>query len=149
MKIQLLVALFTLMTLSSYTQEVVLKDGWYEIDRTQENILRIDSSTRELLSIKKNSVIEVSHFKSYKLSTDLQGEDYVAVYFDTEGTEKWRKMTKNAIGFKIVFILDNEIFSSPLVNAEITVGVCAFNKNQYNQGKWHKLEKILSKLQKK
>jgi preprotein translocase subunit SecD len=139
-----------MIAVSSYAQneeeqEVILKDGWYELDRKQGKVIRKEPFVGKLLSINPKAVIQVSHFESYH--EYRPGE--IAVYFDTIGTEKWRKMTKNSIGFKIVFILDNEVFYSPLVNSEITTGVCTFTKTTYTKESWYKLEKIIDKLKKR
>jgi preprotein translocase subunit SecD len=145
------VFLFALITASSYTQEkaekeIVLADGWYRLDEKKGNVIRSFPITEESFSLSSVPSVEVVHFESYKRYVNSQGNTEVVVFFDATGKEKWRIATKNSVGYRLVFVLDNTVFYAPYVSAEITAGVCVFTKNNYNHGDWQKLEEILAKL---
>ncbi len=49
-------------------------------------------------------------------------QPYISLRFDEEGTALFAQATKENIGKPIAIILDNEVISAPIVNAEITDG---------------------------
>jgi preprotein translocase subunit SecD len=47
----------------------------------------------------------------------------IEIYFTMEGARKWADMTKNNIGKSVAFVIDDLVYSMPLVNGEIKGGV--------------------------
>lgn len=149
MNSKLILLFFALITVSSYAQEkaqkeIVLVDGWYELDHKGDDVQRLDPFGT-LLPINPKAVAEASHFVSFS----RYAPNKVAIYFDSVGAEKWRKITKNSIGTRVVFILDNKIFYATDVLSEITGGVCVFSKTKHTEEMWSKLEKIIAQLKEK
>lgn len=150
MTLKLTIFLFAVITVTTYAQEdIILEDGWYQIDEKKGSVVRSFPKTKESFSLSSKPSVKVMHFESYKRYVDIEGNPEVVVYFDTVGKEKFQMATKKSIGYRLVFVLDNAIFYAPYVSTEITAGVCVFTKNNYNHGDWQKLEKILAKLKEK
>lgn len=51
----------------------------------------------------------------------------VEIYFNMKGSNKWADLTKNSIGKTLAFIIDDMIYTMPLINAEIRNGVAVIN----------------------
>jgi preprotein translocase subunit SecD len=51
----------------------------------------------------------------------------VYLYFNYPGARKWAEMTKNNTGKMVAFVIDNLVYSIPLVNAEIKSGTAMIN----------------------
>lgn len=47
----------------------------------------------------------------------------VDIEFNLKGARKWADMTKNNVGNTIAFVIDNQIYAIPKVNAEIKRGI--------------------------
>jgi len=74
--------------------------------------------SRAIISLQNKPFIDISDVK-----TTIAQENAVEVRFTFRGSKRWAKMTKTNTGKSIAFVVNNEIWSLPVVNAEIRSGV--------------------------
>jgi preprotein translocase subunit SecD len=97
-----------------------------QFDLSKENIklVKMVQSTDEeqkykaLAAIRPNTVISMSSIKK----TKANGNN-VEIYFNLKGAIDWADFTKQNIGKSIAFIIDNQIYSIPVINGEIKQGI--------------------------
>ena len=70
-----------------------------------------------IVAINPSPVIDISYIKK----TKAKGNN-VEIYFNFEGATKWANLTKQNVGKSIAFIIDDQIYSMPVINAEIKNG---------------------------
>jgi SecD/SecF fusion protein len=75
-----------------------------------------------VVAIRPNSVIDNAYIKK----TKVNGKN-VEIYFNLEGANKWSDLTKQNIGKSVAFIIDNQIYTMPVINAEIRNGIAILN----------------------
>lgn len=75
-----------------------------------------------IVAIRPNSIIDNSYIKT----TKVNGNN-VEIYFNLEGANKWSDLTKQNIGKPVAFIIDNQIYTMPVINAEIRNGIAILN----------------------
>ena len=131
--------LFLLVVLISNSQETstnkkVLENGWYTLS-TREGIKRTDPVSGVDFYLNEKPIVTVNQFETYQLWT-RDSQLNVSIWFDQIGTENWRIATKKSTGSQLIFILNDQIFSSPYVNSEITAGVCLFTQTKSNRNEW-------------
>jgi len=78
-------------------------------------IVKEEQEKDELLTNKNIETVRIS-------SNDYNKGEFVAVSFEEEGSELWRKMTKKNIGKFISIISENKALSTPIINGVITGG---------------------------
>ena len=81
-----------------------------------------DGKYYALVAVKRSSLIENSDINN----TNIKGQN-VEIHFNLKGASKWADMTKNNIGNRVAFIIDNQICTMPVVNAEIKTGDAIIN----------------------
>ncbi|WPP51928.1 protein translocase subunit SecDF [Catalinimonas niigatensis] len=57
------------------------------------------------------------------------GKPSVAMQMNTEGSRKWKKMTSENIGHRIAIVLDDQVYSAPVVQTEIPNGNSSISGN--------------------
>ena len=84
----------------------------------------IDKDNRyyAIVATKLNPVIVNSDIKNAK-----NNSNNVEIYFNMKGSNKCADLTKNSIGKTLAFIIDDMIYTMPLINAEIRNGVAVIN----------------------
>jgi hypothetical protein len=75
-----------------------------------------------LAAVRPNTVISMSAIKKSKVNGNN-----VMIYFDLDGAKEWADFTKHNVGKSIAFIIDNQIYSMPLINAEIKQGIAVIS----------------------
>ena len=60
---------------------------------------------------------------------DQYGKAAVSMQMNATGAKKWRKLTKESIGKRIAIVLDNYVYSAPVVNSEIPNGSSQISGN--------------------
>jgi preprotein translocase subunit SecD len=75
-----------------------------------------------VVAIMPGSGIDNSHIKK----TQAKGNN-VEIYFNFEGAKKWAEMTRQNIGKTVAFVIDNQIYTMPLINGETLNGVALIN----------------------
>lgn len=115
------------------------------ISNTDLNILELDFSKDNIQLLKTFNTVDTSRInyaidpgKEYyaiaalKLNPVMNTADlritkpngnHVDIEFNLKGAKKWADMTKNNVGNTIAFVIDNQIYSMPLVNSEINRGI--------------------------
>ncbi len=71
-----------------------------------------------VIALKKNPIIVISDIQKTVLH-----EGSVEIRFTFKGAKKWAKMTKQNVGKMVAFVINGEIWSLPIVNAQIKSGV--------------------------
>ena len=75
-----------------------------------------------LVAVRQEPVLDNSHIQK----TRYTGQR-IEIYFTMEGARKWADMTKNNVGKSVAFVIDDLIYSMPLVNHEIKSGVAVIS----------------------
>ena len=98
-----------------------LSKGNYKFVKT---IYPVDKDQRyyAIAAIRPGSVIDNSHIKKTKANVNN-----VEIYFNMEGANRWAELTKKNIGNTVALIIDNQIYSMPVVNGEIRNGIALIN----------------------
>ncbi len=122
-----------------------LYNGWYFISEERNEFKRIDRKTGDIYYINPKPIVIPENFKSYEEFEHPHGSKGISVLFDSFGTKQWANATDLATGSQLIFILNDKILLSPLVNSQITGGVCAFWKDEHTESEWSELRKILTK----
>ena len=76
-----------------------------------------------IVALKTNPGIDNSDIKKTKCNGNM-----VEIYFNSKGAEKWAELTRKNIGNSVAFIIDNQIYSMPIVNGEIKNGIALINE---------------------
>jgi len=95
-------------------QDYIIVQTIYPVDKEQKYYA--------IAAIRPNSVIDNSYIKT----TKVKGNN-VEIYFNMEGANKWSDLTKQNIGKPVAFIIDNQIYTMPVINAEIRNGIAIIN----------------------
>jgi preprotein translocase subunit SecD len=75
-----------------------------------------------IVALKGNPVISNSDIQKTKGKNQN-----VEIYFKLDGAKKWANLTKNSIGNAVAFIIDDQIYTMPKINAEIKNGAALIN----------------------
>jgi len=86
------------------------------------NTVDKDNKFYAVVAIKPNPVIVNSDINKTK-----NNKNNVEIYFNLKGAKKWADLTKKNIGKTLAFIIDNQIYTMPLINTEIRNGVALIN----------------------
>ncbi|MEN8905401.1 MAG: hypothetical protein ABF289_05530 [Clostridiales bacterium] len=97
-----------------------------QFDFTKENIKLVktfyttdsDNEHYAIVAIKPNAVINISDIKKTKATGNN-----VQIIFNSNGAEKWAKITKNNAGNTVAIVINNQIFSMPRILGEIKEGI--------------------------
>ena len=95
-------------------ENVKLVKTIYTVDNEQKNY--------GIVALKSNPGIDNSDIKKTKSNGNK-----VEIYFNSKGANKWAELTRKNIGNSLAFIIDNQIYSMPLVNGEIKNGMALIN----------------------
>ena len=71
-----------------------------------------------IVAVRPDPVIDNSDIKRTKVNGNM-----VEIYFNMEGARKWAELTKQNVGNMVAFIIDNQIYTMPVINNEIRNGV--------------------------
>ncbi len=104
----------TCLCLDFSSDSLKLVKTFYTIDK--------DNRYYAIVATKLNPVIVNSDIKNAK-----NNSNNVEIYFNMKGSNKWADLTKNSIGKTLAFIIDDMIYTMPLINAEIRNGVAVIN----------------------
>ncbi|MET2985323.1 SecDF P1 head subdomain-containing protein [Aureibaculum conchae] len=122
-----------------------LANGWYTTLSKENEFKRLYNKTSDEYFINPKPIVLPDNFSISEEYENNQGVKTIAVYFDQSGTDSWSKATDYNIGLHLIFILDNEILSAPLVNSQITNGASAFWKNELTEKQWKKIKEIVTR----
>ena len=96
------------------------------VDLSNENLklvrtvftVDIGQKHHAVFAIRSKPAIDNSHIKK----TSTSGNS-VVIRFTTEGAREWSRLTKINLGNVVVFVIDNQVYSMPVIRAEIKNGV--------------------------
>ncbi len=102
----------------------------YQIDLSKENFklaktfYTVDNEQKYygIVALKSIPGIDNSDIKRTKCNGNK-----VEIYFNSKGADKWAELTRKNIGNSVAFIIENQIYSIPLVNGEIKNGIALIN----------------------
>lgn len=120
-----------------------LADGWYSISSASNKFLRIDPKTGTELFINPIPIVTPNNFIKAEEFEANSGAHGLAIYFDEPGAMDWEKATNTYSGSRLVFILDNEILTIPIINSKITNGVCVFWQSELSDSDWMRIKKVI------
>ena len=97
-----------------------------QLDLSKENIklVKMIPMTNEeqkyclIVGIRPNTVFSLSSIKK----TKANGNN-VEIYFNSKGATDWADFTKQNIGKSIAFVIDNQVYSIPILNGAIKQGI--------------------------
>ena len=123
--------------------------GWYYVIGTKNDFSYQLNKSYEVYHLDPNPIAIKVNIKSteiYEASYPGQLPEHfgLKIQLDDFGASKWADATQKAIGKKLAFILDNQLIYTGLVNAQITGGITAINRPEYNK---KELEAIKAKLE--
>jgi hypothetical protein len=122
-----------------------LEDGWYETSKTPNEFKRMFKKNVKEFYINPEPKILPENFKKIKESQNYEGRETIVVKFDKFGKEAWAKTTEENISSNLIFILDNEILSAPVVQGIITSGVCSFSKDDITYAQLTSLRNMVNR----
>ena len=102
----------------SFTDSLFVESGSPEMNLM---LTRVQPSRREpyaVIALRENPTIIISD-----INKTIPSEKSIEIRFTYKGAKKWAKMTKQNVGKMVAFVINDEIWSLPLVNAEIKSGV--------------------------
>lgn len=99
----------TCLRLDFSSDNLKLVKTFYTVDK--------DNSFYAIVATKLNPVLDNSDIKNTKSNSNN-----VKIYFNMKGSNKWAELTKKNIGKTLAFIIDNQIYTMPLINTEIRNG---------------------------
>ncbi len=71
-----------------------------------------------IVAVKQEPVLNLSDVRE----TKSRGQN-VEIYFTLEGARKWAEMTEGNMGRNVAFVIDDHVYSMPLINGVIKSGV--------------------------
>jgi hypothetical protein len=75
-----------------------------------------------LVALKDHPVITLADIrKTRRKSRDVE------IFFNQAGAKKWAEMTEDNTGKKVAFVVDDRVYSLPLIHARINYGVALIN----------------------
>ena len=87
--------------------------------RKSKSITVIGSSNFDIIiAVKNNPTITNSDIQKTRNKGMM-----VEIHFNIEGARKWAEMTKDNIGKMVAFVIDEQVYSMPMINGEIRNGI--------------------------
>ncbi|MBE0651638.1 MAG: hypothetical protein IH595_12470 [Bacteroidales bacterium] len=87
-----------------------------------------DQKYYAIVAISPNAVINNNNISK----AEADGNN-VTLYFNFTGSKKWADLTKKNIGNQLAFVIDNQIYSMPLINGEIRNGMAIISGFKSNK----------------
>lgn len=122
----------------------ILTDGWYQTSKNNKDFKRI-SEYGEIYYLDPRPVILTDNFESYGYYVNSDGDPGIKIQLDKTGIREWKNTTERNIGLHLIFVLDNKIIHSPLVNQPITNGLTVFFFSKLTE---KQLKKIINQVKK-
>jgi preprotein translocase subunit SecD len=104
----------TCLRLDFSSNNLKLVKTFYTIDK--------DNRYYAIVATKLNPVLDNSDINNTK-----SNRNSVEIYFNMKGANKWADLTKLNIGKTLAFIINEKIYSMPVISAEIRNGVALIN----------------------
>lgn len=98
--------------------DVVFKPGTKPFDESGDwyELFALKKTTRE------GVILDGSVITEAKADSDNQGAHVIYLQMNDEGARQWARLTKDNIGKCIAIVVDDKVYSAPLVHSEIIGG---------------------------
>ena len=123
-----------------------LVTGWYYLTDRENGIEKTLKGTEESYSIDPTPIVTVDNFTDLEIYQSDYGDYGLTIRLDEKGTEDWSVATGKSIDQKLALIIDNELYFTPTVNAQIDVGITALNRGDLTE---EELKAIKLKIEEK
>jgi len=136
--------LFVPITFLGQSIGTTLKTGWYYLSNQETEFKRQRDKSSEIFYINPDVIVPVEQFEELSIvENEYDGTKYssLIIRFNKNGTENWSNATKESIGNRVALIIDDKLVSTPLVNAQITVGVSSLSG--YTKGELEAFVKLM------
>jgi preprotein translocase subunit SecD len=135
---------------SQILKDSILVTGWYYIIDTDNGFKRQLDKSLEFYFIDPKPIVVKDNFIHTEIyKTDFKGSypDYtgLTIRLDKIGTDSWAIATEKAISKRLALIINNKLVNAPKVNSQITVGVTALNRSEYNEREIEEFKKQIDK----
>lgn len=118
-----------------------LKTGWYYLTDSINGIERTLIGTEEIYYVDPNPIVTIENFTDLEIYQSSSGDYGLTIKLDNKGAEQWSFATGKSIGHKLALIIDNELYYTPKVNAQIDVGITALNREGLTEGELKEVKK--------
>lgn len=125
-----------------------LKTGWYYLTGSENGIKRTLNGTEEVYFINPNPIATVVNFTDLEIYQSSNGNYGLTIKLDNKGTKQWSIATGKSIGQRLALIIDNELYYTPKVNAQIDVGITALNRGDLTENELQEIKRKIEREQK-
>ena len=119
--------------------------GWYYLTDKESGVERTLDGTKETFFINPNPIVTVDNFTKLKIYQSNQGSYGLTIQLDEKGTVNWSEATGKSIGQKLALIIDNKLYFTPTVNAQIDVGITALNRGDLTKKEMKSIKQKIEK----
>lgn len=122
--------------------------GWYYVLDSNNNFrYQLDKSEDTFCINPAPIVIKDNIISTEIYESNGHEQNYVglSMQLDEYGTKEWAVATAKYTSKKLAFILDNKLIMAAKVNSQITNGITAINRSEYNRQDIEKFKKQLDK----
>lgn len=126
-------------------KDSTLVTGWYYITTDSSGFVRQLNETDEIYYIDPKPIVVAANIEDIGLGKNHADDIYIKMQFDKQGTDSWYIATKKSIGYKLAFIIDNELLYTPIVNDYIEGGKSAFGSKDYTKQEYKALIETIKK----
>ena len=107
-----------------YAQDTIKVYKYNGIYQTENNgkEFKLKSDSTQVFKADTIGFISIQRFKEVSISFDYDNHPTLAVKLDELGKEKFTRLTENNIGKPFAFIINDKLYTAPMVNAKIPNG---------------------------
>lgn len=125
---------------TNINSNTTLQTGWYFIVDKNNGVKRQLDKDTIFYYLDPKPIITAKNIEKSEIYLSRFGDTGLSMKLDKKGTKAWSNATERTIGNQLAFIVDNKLLSVPKVNAQITGGMAALNRNIYTR---EQLEEIM------
>ena len=83
----------------------------------------------QVLSVQKSALLDHTAVKEASVQETVPGRPEISVTFTEEGTRRFAEITRTNIGRRLAIIINEEIYSAPMIRSGIPGGKCTITGN--------------------
>lgn len=119
--------------------------GWYKVSDTANEYKRALYRSDDIYFIDKEQILGAKNILGVEIYASNGGSKHfgLVMKFDDIGTQAWSIATERAIGKKLAFILNDTLLHVSTINAQITGGIAAINREIYSRQELEKFQKSI------
>jgi len=87
----------------------------------------------ELYAISSQNSISGKTIKEVSVVKSASNKAEISILFNAEGTIKWKNLTRINIGKAVAIVIDDKVYSAPIIQSEIPNGNCIITGNYTTQ----------------